>query len=97
MHDPQPGLYDLSDKIAIVTGGGTGLGKVSLPAAGSRGMKVAICSRNAAHIDPTVTLFEQDYPGQVMGGVCDVSNDEQVSEFVEVGRIPLGSGARADQ
>jgi ketoreductase len=44
----------LTDKIAVVTGGGTGIGKAIAASLARRGARVAIASRNQAHLDAAV-------------------------------------------
>ncbi len=49
----------LSAKVAIVTGGGTGIGKAIAASLCKSGARVAILSRNSAHIDPTAAELVQ--------------------------------------
>lgn len=79
----QPDTYNLGDKVAIVTGGGKGLGKSLTLSLLEQGMKVAICSRSKATIDAAVAEFNVNFPGKVMGLVCDVSNAQLVDAFVK--------------
>ena len=45
------------DKIALVTGGGTGIGKAIALQLAKNGAKVAIASRDRAHIESAVAEF----------------------------------------
>lgn len=78
----QPDLYSLADKVAIVTGGGKGLGKTITRYLLENGMKVAICSRNPDTIQRTVEDLERSFPGRIFGRDCDVSRADQVEQFV---------------
>jgi ketoreductase len=49
----------LSGKVAIVTGGGTGIGKAIAASLCKSGARVAIVSRNSAHIDPAAAELTQ--------------------------------------
>lgn len=48
----------LTGKTAIVTGGGTGIGKAIAASLANRGAQVAIASRNRAHLDTAVHEFK---------------------------------------
>ncbi|MEO8107441.1 MAG: SDR family oxidoreductase [Actinomycetes bacterium] len=83
---------DVSHPVAIVTGGGTGIGKATALQLASAGYRVAICGRRP---DPLEAVREQIVLG---GGVClaapcDVREPDQVSAFVA--RV-LAEGGRID-
>ncbi len=73
--------YQLKDKVAIVTGGGKGLGKAITQFLLEQGMKVAICSRSGDTINDTVAEFNQRYYSNIIGMPCDVSKADDVTAF----------------
>jgi 3-oxoacyl-[acyl-carrier protein] reductase len=85
------GQYDVRNKVAIVTGGGKGLGKTLTRFLLEQGMKVAICGRTASHINATVKDFSLLYPGQIVGEVCDVSDAGQVADFCQSVKKAFGN------
>ena len=48
----------LTGKIAVVTGGGTGIGKAIAASLATCGARVAIASRNRAHLDAAANEFQ---------------------------------------
>lgn len=68
----------LKDKIIIVTGGGSGLGKAMTRYFLQLGAKVAITSRNLDKLKQTATELEQETGGTVLSVACDVRNWEEV-------------------
>lgn len=75
--------YNLKDKVAIVTGGGKGLGRTITEFLLAQGMKVAICGRTEGVIYDAVNSLNKTFPGCVFGDVCDVGQAAQVSQFYD--------------
>ncbi|KXS10774.1 NAD(P)-binding protein [Gonapodya prolifera JEL478] len=62
-------LFDISGKVALITGGATGIGKIFAQALVCNGARVYITSRNKARIDDVVEEVNRVYGG-VNGGQC---------------------------
>lgn len=73
--------YDVTNKVAIITGGGQGLGNTIAKFLLAQGMLVAICGRTQATIDATIDELSLCHPNKIIGKVCDVGNSEQVTAF----------------
>ncbi len=72
----------LQDQVAIITGGGTGLGKEIARQYARQGAKIVICSRSAEHLEIGKAEIEQE--GQeVMSYPLDVREPLQVKKFTE--------------
>jgi NAD(P)-dependent dehydrogenase (short-subunit alcohol dehydrogenase family) len=72
----------LQGKVALVTGGATGLGLEIAHVLGSHGARVAICSRKEAHLQAAVAALRQAGIEAVYG-VCDVRRHDEVTSVVE--------------
>jgi citronellol/citronellal dehydrogenase len=85
----QPGLLD--GQVAVVSGGGSGLGRAAALELASLGAHVMVCGRRQEPLDETVEL---DPDGRVEAQVCDIREADQVEALVEEvcerhGRIDL--------
>jgi 3-oxoacyl-[acyl-carrier protein] reductase len=77
---------DLSGQVAVITGGGRGIGRASARALGREGADLAICARTADEIDAVADELRSD-GRKVVASVVDVSDWNQVSRFAaEVSR-----------
>jgi citronellol/citronellal dehydrogenase len=85
----QPGLLD--GQVAVVTGGGSGLGRATALELSALGARVVVCGRRAEPLEETAAAAEG---GAVEALVCDIREEGQVDGFVSSvlerhGRIDL--------
>jgi citronellol/citronellal dehydrogenase len=74
----QPGL--LEGQVAIVSGGGTGLGRASALELARLGARVVVCGRRREPLDETVELAEG---GRCEAVECDIREESQVESLVD--------------
>ena len=74
----QQGLLD--GQVAIVSGGGSGLGRAAALELASLGARVVVCGRRQEPLDDTVGL---DPEGRIEAQVCDIREEDQVGALVE--------------
>lgn len=73
---------ELAGRVAIVTGGGRGLGLAITRELLQRGCRVAICGRDAETIASAVSMLSAQ-GADVFGMACDASEPAEVERFVE--------------
>ena len=72
----------LSDKVIVVTGGGSGLGKAMTKYFLELGAKVAITSRDLEKLKTTATELEKETGGKCLPIQCDVRHYDQVESML---------------
>ena len=97
--------FDLSGRVAVVTGCSTGLGVQMARALANQGCSIVCLARRREKVEENAAMLEQTYGVQAMGVVCDVTRTESVDAAVEAvlarfGRIDIlinnaGTGAVA--
>jgi citronellol/citronellal dehydrogenase len=82
------GLFD--GHVAIVTGGGSGIGYSTAMALGELGAKVAICGRKKEKVDAAAeTMRARGIT--VLSEACDIREPEQIASFVDRVKSDLGT------
>jgi NAD(P)-dependent dehydrogenase (short-subunit alcohol dehydrogenase family) len=83
-------LFDLSGKVAIVTGGGSGIGKQMAHGLAEAGAELVLCARKVERLEEAAAAM----PTRALALPCDVSDEESVNAMVtrvvhEFGRIDI--------
>ena len=81
-----PADRPLAGRVALITGGGTGLGRAMALELGSRGAKVAVVGRRREPLDETVTLLD----GDGFAAPCDVREPDAVAAAFDAAEEALG-------
>ena len=84
-----PCYLDLRGQVALITGGGSGIGRAIARRLAAAGMKIAICGRRADRLAETAKLIESD-GGEVLAAPADVSDPDQLRSFVDRALDPFG-------
>jgi len=83
----------LKDKVIVVTGGGSGLGKSMTKYFMELGARVAITSRDLEKLQNTAKELEQETGGKCLAVQCDVRHYEEVENML---KAVLDTYGRAD-
>ena len=73
----------LSGKVAIVTGGSTGIGYAVARSLAREGARVVICARRADVLEQAAADLREDTGGEIVPVVADVSRDEDVRNIFD--------------
>ena len=85
-------MKDFGNRIAVITGGGTGMGRELAKQLAAEGCHVAICDVSAEHLAETRTQCARLAPPgtRVTTHVCDVSDESAVLAFRDAVRERFG-------
>ena len=78
---PDPTLASLAGQVALITGGGRGIGRMTALALSRAGVKVAVAARSRDELDETVRLVEAQ-GGQAIAFALDVAEQGAVEQMV---------------
>lgn len=98
-------LFDLTGRVAVVTGASTGLGLQMAKAFASQGAKLVLLARRMNLLEENAKAITAEYGVEVLPFACDITNTERVKEAVKAtmerfGRVDIlvnnaGTGAVA--
>ena len=85
------GLFDLSGKVAIVTGSSRGIGKAIAEALADQGAKVVISSRNQDACDPVAAAINAKHgEGRAIAVAASISSKEALQNLVDQTKAAFG-------
>ncbi len=73
----------MSGQRILVTGGGTGLGRVMAEACLLLGSEVYICGRRAGVLEDTAAELQRSHGGRVVPFACDIRQPEAIAAMIE--------------
>ncbi|KAJ1666485.1 hypothetical protein IW140_004184 [Coemansia sp. RSA 1813] len=76
-------LFSIKDKVAVVTGGGSGIGLMIATAFVKNGAKVYITSRKARVLERVAKELTQRGPGSCIALACDLQDYEQTKKLAQ--------------
>ncbi|KAJ9303209.1 hypothetical protein DTO271G3_583 [Paecilomyces variotii] len=76
-------LFNVKDKVALITGGGSGIGLMATQALAVNGAKVYIVGRTSEKLERVAELYGKNIPGQIIPINADISKKEEVQKLVK--------------
>jgi len=83
-------LFDLTGKVALITGSTKGIGKAIAYRMAQHGAKVVVSSRKADAVEAVTAEINADFPGAAIGIPCNIGYKEQLQQLVDKTRAALG-------
>ncbi|KAJ5244982.1 hypothetical protein N7489_005078 [Penicillium chrysogenum] len=76
-------LFNLKGRVALVTGGGSGIGLMATRSLAVNGAKVYITGRTKEKLDRVAELYSKEPPGQIIPIAADVTPKESIQKLVD--------------
>ncbi|KAJ6780492.1 hypothetical protein PWT90_02968 [Aphanocladium album] len=76
-------LFDLKDRVAVITGGGSGIGLMAAQAMAANGAKVYICGRTPEKLETASKVHDYEAPGEIIPITADISSKIGVKALVD--------------
>ncbi|KAK6364585.1 hypothetical protein LTS17_012058 [Exophiala oligosperma] len=75
-------LFDVKGKVALITGGGSGIGLMATQALATNGARVYIVGRTEEKLQRVADIYGKDIPGEIIPLTCDVSKKDEIKRLV---------------
>src|SRR5436305_9514215 len=76
-------LFDVKGKVALVTGGGSGIGLMATQALAVNGAKVYIVGRTEEKLENVVKSHGQNIAGQIIPITADITSKSEIAKLVQ--------------
>jgi NAD(P)-dependent dehydrogenase (short-subunit alcohol dehydrogenase family) len=83
MTTPKASMFDLSGKVAIVTGSTKGIGRAMVSGLAAAGASVVVSSRKQELCDSVADEVQAESGGEVLGLACHVGDWDAIPAFVD--------------
>ena len=88
----KPGeLFDLSGRVAIVTGGGSGIGRQMATGLAEAGANLVLCARKPERCEEAAAELERELGVRALGMRCDVRDPREIQAVVDRTKAELGA------
>ncbi|KAE8138795.1 hypothetical protein BDV38DRAFT_270329 [Aspergillus pseudotamarii] len=76
-------LFNVKGKVALITGGGSGIGLMATQALAVNGAKVYITGRTGEKLDRVAELYSKNIPGEIIPITSDITDKSSVDKLVQ--------------
>lgn len=76
-------MFSLTGKVALVTGGGRGLGKLIATGLAEAGADLILVSRKIKNLESTAAELEKTYSVRVLALGCDMGKEDEIEKMLE--------------
>jgi NAD(P)-dependent dehydrogenase (short-subunit alcohol dehydrogenase family) len=83
--------FDMTGKVAIVTGSSRGIGRAIAEQFADHGARVVITSRNLGPCEEVAAAINAKHPGAAIAVSCSLSSKESLQVMVDAGRRAFGA------
>jgi NAD(P)-dependent dehydrogenase (short-subunit alcohol dehydrogenase family) len=84
------GLFDLTGKVAVITGSSRGIGKAIAARMAEQGARVVISSRKAEACEAAAAEINSAHPGAALAAPANISSKDDLRRLVQVSRAAFG-------
>jgi NAD(P)-dependent dehydrogenase (short-subunit alcohol dehydrogenase family) len=79
-------LFKLNDKVALITGGGRGIGKFIATGLAEAGADLILTSRKMKNLEATAQALSREYGVKALPIACDMAREDQIEAMLATAR-----------
>lgn len=83
-------MFSLKGKVALVTGGGRGIGKFIAAGLAEAGADIILTSRKMKNLEDTAKQLEADYQVRALPIACDMAKEEAIEAMLQEAKSKFG-------